>query len=135
MTPNLGQGANSAIESAAALTNSLYDSLQKHPNGLNLTDIEQAFEKLKMSRQKDVTAVFNAASNKTRVEALDGWKNIFIAKFLLPLLSDDLKLKKLASLLVRAKSLSFVDKPKRKHDIPYLDERPNNNGFFSYLGL
>ncbi|EAW20753.1 putative FAD binding monooxygenase [Aspergillus fischeri NRRL 181] len=70
MTPNLGQGANCAIEDAAALTNKLHDALRvKHP-GHKLCDdeIEQVLSEFSNIQVKRISKIYNVSWITARLQ-------------------------------------------------------------------
>ncbi|KAH7419384.1 hypothetical protein BKA64DRAFT_751832 [Cadophora sp. MPI-SDFR-AT-0126] len=87
MTPNLGAGGNAAIESAAALANSLAN-LPKHT--LSLQQIRYALKAFHDKRQERVNNTCDTANDLTRVEAMSNLGNKLTALYLLPALGDSL---------------------------------------------
>ncbi|KAE8329154.1 hypothetical protein BDV39DRAFT_203419 [Aspergillus sergii] len=89
MTPNLGQGGNSAIESAASLANTLASlieaSREPRVSVKDLNDYLQPWQKKRQDRVKDV---FKSAHDLTRLEALVTWKDKCIALYLFPYISS-----------------------------------------------
>ncbi|PIG69629.1 monooxygenase [Aspergillus arachidicola] len=89
MTPNLGQGGNSAIESAASLANTLASlievSRQPRVSVKDLNDYLKPWQKKRQDRVKDV---FKSAHDLTRLEALATWKDKCIALYLFPYISS-----------------------------------------------
>ncbi|KAK4210230.1 hypothetical protein QBC37DRAFT_322572 [Rhypophila decipiens] len=68
MTPNIGQGGNWAIESAAALTNELH-ALMKSTSSPTLAQLQTALKAYEESRHARTKEVVSAAGLATRVEA------------------------------------------------------------------
>ncbi|KAM7200786.1 hypothetical protein V8F33_003717 [Rhypophila sp. PSN 637] len=68
MTPNIGQGGNWAIESAAALTNQLH-ALMKSTSSPTLAQLQTALDAYEESRHARTKEVVSAAGLATRVEA------------------------------------------------------------------
>ncbi|BAE65141.1 unnamed protein product [Aspergillus oryzae RIB40] len=89
MTPNLGQGGNSAIESAASLANTLASiieaSREPRVSVKDLNDYLQPWQKKRQDRVKDV---FKSAHGLTRLEALATRKDKCIALYLFPYISS-----------------------------------------------
>ncbi|KAJ2963555.1 hypothetical protein NQZ79_g1339 [Umbelopsis isabellina] len=125
-TPNMGQGGNNAIESAAVLANCLRDALQKHPSGISAKQIDEAFKLYQKDRHPRVKSTFERASELTKIEAMTGFTNILKGRYLYPRLGDGLKLKMAARAFAKAPSLNYIDKAKTPHTIPYDDEKPKH---------
>lgn len=127
-------GANTAIEGTVVLTNALYESLKEKPEGLDQSDIEKVFATYQSKRLPHVEGVFTASYETTRTEALDGLQRAIMGKYIFPFLGDGVKLSMVKSLMIPTPSLSFIDKPKRPHSVPYLDEEQPPKGWLSWLG-
>lgn len=84
MTPNLGAGGNAAIESAAALANSL-SKLSSNPS---LEEVEKALKGFYEKRHTRANAVCDVANSLTRIEALDSISEKLMALYGIPLLGD-----------------------------------------------
>ncbi|KAG2175627.1 hypothetical protein INT43_001274 [Umbelopsis isabellina] len=125
-TPNMGQGGNSAIESAAVLANCLRDALQKYPSGISAKQINEAFKLYQKDRHPRVKTTFERASELTKIEAMSGCTNILKGRYLYPRLGDGLKLKMAARAFAKAPSLNYIEKAKTPHTIPYDDEKPKH---------
>ena len=104
MTPNMGQGGNSAIESAASLANCLsalaYGSLKAM---IDVNDIHHCLQQWQKPRQKRVDGIWLSAHQLTRIEALAGIKEKFIGLYLLPYLTTYLLDKTSAGIVAAAK--------------------------------
>ncbi|KAH7342650.1 hypothetical protein BKA65DRAFT_595732 [Rhexocercosporidium sp. MPI-PUGE-AT-0058] len=85
MTPNLGAGGNAAIESAAALANSLA-SLPKHT--LSLQEIRYALQAFYEKRHERANNICDAANDLTRLEALSSFGNKLTAFYGIAALGD-----------------------------------------------
>ncbi|KAI9746304.1 MAG: hypothetical protein M1818_000015 [Claussenomyces sp. TS43310] len=85
MTPNMGAGGNAAIESAAALTNSLARIESPKPS---IDEIRSALKQFytKRSVRADLTCV--AANQLTRIEACSNLPNKLLAYYALPRLGN-----------------------------------------------
>ncbi|KAH8552031.1 hypothetical protein BGW37DRAFT_466643 [Umbelopsis sp. PMI_123] len=116
MTPNMGQGGNSAIESVTILSNCLKRTLDKYPQGLNSQQVDECFKEFQAERRKRIKNVFNRAGDATRREAMDSLSKVMIGRYVIPRLGDKVHLKMLAKLMKEAPSLEFVDKPTRAHE-------------------
>ncbi|KAL4960975.1 FAD-dependent oxidoreductase [Aspergillus stella-maris] len=84
MTPNTGQGANTAIECAAVLTNSLRSLLNaNHPDKPLEQTLSCMLEDFNQKQFKRLHAVHADARFVARLEALDGWPlRIFARHFM-----------------------------------------------------
>jgi hypothetical protein len=70
MTPNMGQGGNSAIESAAALANHLGILFKSSSSGsISLLDIKSCLDSWQTARQPRASQVWTQANSLTRLEA------------------------------------------------------------------
>lgn len=124
MTPNLGQGGNSAIESAASLANSL-STLVNGPTK-SKTDaqaIHQCLQVWQNIRQKRLAPISQSAYDLTRIEALAGLKEKIIGLYLLPYLHQYLVDQTSATIVGAAKIDSLPLPPKSLAcTMPYLDD-------------
>lgn len=120
----MGQGGNSAIESAAILSNCLKSAIDKSPEGLNSQQIDECFAQYQSERRKRIKSVYTRANDTTRMEALDGMMKLLWARYIIPSLGEKFILKLIGDLLKESPSLNFVEKPSRPHMIPYTDEKP-----------
>jgi 2-polyprenyl-6-methoxyphenol hydroxylase-like FAD-dependent oxidoreductase len=107
MTPNLGQGGNSAIEGVAILVNELHKLLQEHPNPTS-QQIDQAFRVYRDKHKKRVKGIFKEAKSLTRQHALDGFLNKLIALYATRLFSEKFIIKKIANMLDNTPTLDFI---------------------------
>ena len=89
MTPNIGQGGNAAIESAAALSNSLKRLLSnatyEQPSFEEVTHSLRSFQKIREVRAK---GTFEISNKMTRVEALKGLPERMLALYISPYTGD-----------------------------------------------
>ncbi|KAH0395336.1 FAD/NAD(P)-binding domain-containing protein, partial [Aureobasidium melanogenum] len=89
MTPNAGNGGNSAIESAAALANSIIKLSDKsngqHPSEQQVIECLQNYQK---SREVRAAAAIEASNLLTHVQALATWAHSLFAHYALPILGD-----------------------------------------------
>jgi FAD dependent monooxygenase len=89
MTPNMGQGGNQAIESAAVLTNCLVEMLARNQNsGIGIGEIESALKKYQSIRQKRSKRFVDLSGALTRNEALATWKNTLRFLYMEPLSAE-----------------------------------------------
>ncbi|KAI9728826.1 MAG: hypothetical protein M1834_007213 [Cirrosporium novae-zelandiae] len=113
MTPNLGQGANSAIESAAALANALQNlaniKRSEHPTDAEINGILGGFNRLRLTRMIDISKTSRFV---TRFQARDGTFNKLFGRYLVPLAKDlpaDMSSKTIAGGVM----LKYLPRPKR----------------------
>ncbi|KAI2996205.1 hypothetical protein CBS147346_9459 [Aspergillus niger] len=127
MTPNLGQGGNSAIESAASLANSL-SNLVHGPTKpkRDVRDIHQCMQAWQNIRQKRLDHISQSAYNLTRIEALAGLKEKIIGLYLLPYLSQYL-VDQTSSTVVGAAKIDCLSLPPKSLEctMPYLNDDKN----------
>ena len=83
MTPNLGAGGNSAIESSAALANCLAKIARP-----GLAEIQAALQQFQEIRRPRANAICNAANLLTRVEAFATLPHKLAALYVIPMLGD-----------------------------------------------
>jgi FAD dependent monooxygenase len=109
MTPNFGQGGNSAIEGVAVLVNELHKLLKEHPQP-TCQQIGQAFCGYKDKHEKRAMKIFKEAKAATRQQALDGFFNTLIALFGPRLVGEAFILRKMSSVLDDSPTLDFIHK-------------------------
>ncbi|GCB21301.1 2-heptyl-3-hydroxy-4(1H)-quinolone synthase [Aspergillus awamori] len=124
MTPNLGQGGNSAIECAASLANSL--SILVHgptKPKRDSRDIHQCMQAWQNIRQKRLDHISQSAYKLTRIEALAGLKEKIIGLYLLPYLSQYL-VDQTSATVVGAARIDCLPLPPKSLEctMPYLDD-------------
>ncbi|KNG87539.1 monooxygenase [Aspergillus nomiae NRRL 13137] len=89
MTPNMGQGGNSAIESAASLANSLASLIEASGDSrVSVKDLNDYLQPWQKKRQARLQDIFKKAHELTRLEALATWKEKCIALHLFPYLTN-----------------------------------------------
>jgi FAD dependent monooxygenase len=90
MTPNLGQGANMAIEDAAALA-TLLSSLLKRRGNLDLpstAQIESLLQQYRQARYRRVCSVYNQSRFLVRLQARDGLFHTLFGRYYAPYAGD-----------------------------------------------
>jgi FAD dependent monooxygenase len=137
MTPNLGQGANSAIEGAAALANTLYNLLSKHPplipahspslhpitfpsptpslsqtSNPNDADLACSLRSFTARRAARVAGIYKTAAFVTRLQARDGVVNKLIGRYAAPYMRD-LPADMASRTIMGGVRLDFIDLPQR----------------------
>jgi FAD dependent monooxygenase len=89
MTPNMGQGGNQAIESAAVLTNCLVEMLARNKTkDVGIGEVENALKKYQSIRQKRSKRFVDLSGALTRNEALATWKNTLRFLYMEPLSAE-----------------------------------------------
>ncbi|KAK8074382.1 monooxygenase [Apiospora hydei] len=110
MTPNIGQGGNWAIESAAALTNKLHAMLKKTQRP-TADQIRTALSSYEQSRQARTKEVCTTASFATRFEAFDKFWHKFMALYIVPH-AGDMLVDVHCQAVAEAVTLDFLPPPK-----------------------
>jgi hypothetical protein len=122
MTPNLGQGGNNAIESAALLVNYLTE-LNRPSSGANISleEIENCLANWEASRQPRARNMCAAANELTRLEAFATSKHTLIGRYLLPYLHDYL-MDSTSTLIVGAEESDSEPLPlaSTQYSMPYI---------------
>lgn len=85
MTPHFGAGGNAAIESAAALANSISNLASPNPT---LDEVRMALRGFYLKRHERANAICKAANELTRIEALETLPRKIMALYLIPALGD-----------------------------------------------
>ncbi|KAE8366612.1 hypothetical protein BDV27DRAFT_155752 [Aspergillus caelatus] len=89
MTPNLGQGANTAIEDAAVLTNLLYDRLSKNGRKKLLRPaLEQLLREFQSERFSRVNKIYQDSRFLVRLHARDGIVKSLLARYIVPYMTE-----------------------------------------------
>ncbi|KNG91099.1 hypothetical protein ANOM_000766 [Aspergillus nomiae NRRL 13137] len=114
MTPNIGQGGNSAIETAASLANCL-SCLVKLSGGhgpIALQSINDALQEWKKARQPRAKEILTLANEATRFESGATIMHTIISQYLLPYLSRYLTYRS-SQMFVEGEILDFLPVPAR----------------------
>lgn len=85
MTPNLGAGGNAAIESAAALANSLSRLADPNPS---LDEVRKALNEFYEKRHERANVICKSANELTRIKALATLPDKIMALHAIPVLGD-----------------------------------------------
>lgn len=113
MTPNIGQGANNAIETAAELASSINKMVNIDKNVAPTTEQLSAYlEEASASRKVRALAITKVAGATTRTQVLDGWKNKYLSKFFLQHVGD-IFLDRTSELMVGAAKIDYLPLPER----------------------
>ncbi|PVH90855.1 FAD/NAD(P)-binding domain-containing protein [Periconia macrospinosa] len=150
--PISGQGGNTAIETAAALTNRLVKALKSSSSGsghLSDSEIFSVFEDVQNLRSPRAWQLVRASHQQQRFEAMETPLLKFIAQNLVPVFGQDKMFRKWVDAYLSAIKLDMLEVPDRPREIPYDDEllrKPRGRGllalpilvvfiFFAWLGL
>ncbi|KAJ5545480.1 FAD binding monooxygenase [Penicillium sp. DV-2018c] len=114
MTPNLGQGANCAIEDAASLANVLYDALKtgSYPRSLSDQEIDYHLSRFNKLRVDRVAGIYKASRLVVRLQTRDNllWK--FVLRYYVPYSGND-PIERAMKLLENAAALNYIPLPQR----------------------
>ncbi|KAF2499175.1 FAD/NAD(P)-binding domain-containing protein [Lophium mytilinum] len=124
VTPNLAFGANSAMESVAALSNGLNRALENQLDSkLSRKQISMVFQDYQRKRIGRVTKAYNFTGGFTRISAWDGPLNRFIASWILPVTAHDVIADKFTRLIRGGVKLTYVPyKETRSGSVRWDDE-------------
>ncbi|KAL3468799.1 hypothetical protein BJX99DRAFT_265805 [Aspergillus californicus] len=119
LAPHPGQGANCAMEDAAALSNRLYERLcpktdekRTKPTPAELDSLLRAFADNRIRR---MSHVYKDARFLMRMQARDGLRNKILPRYVLPFLAD-LPSMKTSAIAGGGIALDFVAEPKRSEN-------------------
>jgi FAD dependent monooxygenase len=116
MTPNIGQGANMAIEDAAALTNLLRRLLKGPGSSLpSNAQIEMLLHQYRELRYQRVQSIYRSSRFLVRFQARDGLLNVLLSRYYAPYAKDlpaDIASKTIADGVM----CDFLPPPKRSGD-------------------
>jgi hypothetical protein len=92
MTPNLAAGGNAAIESAAALANSIKAMVDRHGEGSPPeSEVKKCLNGYQNSRERRAACIVDMSGKLTRLQALQGAFERVFFRLLLPRLGDFLQ--------------------------------------------
>ncbi|KOC15798.1 FAD binding monooxygenase [Aspergillus flavus AF70] len=113
MTPNIGQGANTAIEDATVLTNLLYDRLSKNGHKkLAQQELLQLLREFQSQRFRRVNKIYQDSRFLVRLHARDGIVKSLLARYIVPYMTElpaDLASKSIAD----SPTIGFLPLPSR----------------------
>ncbi|RDW72366.1 FAD-dependent oxidoreductase [Aspergillus mulundensis] len=113
MTPNLGQGGNSAIESAAALANCLARLLQSSSDPtVSYTELDNYLQSWQEKRRPRAQRICKDAQGLTQLEALKTIKDRVVGLYLLPYLDEHLA-NTTSKTIVGAEKIEYLPAPAR----------------------
>ncbi|KAJ5792505.1 uncharacterized protein N7503_008483 [Penicillium pulvis] len=108
MTPNMGQGGNSAIESAASLANHLTQLVRNSSNGgITLEDVKICLNNFQTARQPRAEDIYKQATALTRLEACATLKDRLMALHALPYLKS-YSIDRMTKTFVGAERLEYI---------------------------
>jgi hypothetical protein len=120
MTPNAGQGGNTAIESAALLTNLLYRTrAEKHDTPLIADDFTKIFAEYQTLQKPRAETMFEASTLLTRIQTYETGTLRFLSTYGLPILGDSFQINIASGLVLGGVKLDFLDKELRSGKIPW----------------
>jgi hypothetical protein len=122
MTPNIGQGGNAAIETAAALANSLKRLLSNHgSSNVSFEDIKTNLQAYQRKREARIKAILTTANKQTRIDSFRGPVEKFIALSIAPRLGKDFIVNLQSESQIGAERLEYLRVPQRSLNIgmPY----------------
>ncbi|PYI07022.1 FAD/NAD(P)-binding domain-containing protein [Aspergillus sclerotiicarbonarius CBS 121057] len=125
MTPNIGQGGNSAIETVAALANHLASLRRQIPDRApSLAELTTCLQAWQTERQDRAYKVWAAANEATRMEAGATLYHRVVAQYLLPYLGSYVP-DGMSDLIKGAEKLDFLPVPGRSLEgsMPYTSEQ------------
>jgi hypothetical protein len=118
-----GQGGNSTIETAAALTNNLVTALQGSPGRrLSVEEISQLFANVQREREDRVSSLVKDAHARQRVECMDSPLLKLAVKYLVPYYPEWLVMYRWTHTFSPAPALKMLPLPNKKHVVPFYDE-------------
>lgn len=89
MTPNMGQGANTAIETAACLSNALRALiLAKHPEKPSEREIQDLLSRFNRTRLERLGTIHRDSWVLTRLESADGFAFRLLGRYVVQFLGD-----------------------------------------------
>ena len=124
MTPNAGAGGNAAIESAAALANSIKAIIDSNGPRPSMEAVKQALLAYQGNRDQRTLSVIKAANKLTRIHALKGLEDQITAYYAIPN-GGDLLIDMQSDLMVGATMLDYLPPPPRslKATLPFNPEQ------------
>ncbi|KAL4877357.1 hypothetical protein BJY04DRAFT_198250 [Aspergillus karnatakaensis] len=124
MTVVIGQGGNQAIESAAALTNSLVRTLSRpRVDRLATEEIQTIFQQVQELREPRVRMAMEMSAQRQRQDAMETpeLEDLMVNKF--PKMFPGAVVKRWESIYCPAVSLQMLKVPVRPRVVPFDDER------------
>lgn len=124
MTPNLGAGGNSAIESVGVLANLLNRlNISSEKSSVSLPALRNLLEQFQEQRAERINKVMEMANDLTRLHAVKGKKEYFISHYVLPN-AGDFMAEIYADFMIGSPLLEYLPPPERslKATMPFNSE-------------
>ncbi|KAI1121478.1 FAD dependent monooxygenase [Nemania abortiva] len=116
MAPNIGQGANMAIEDAAKLASLLHGRFPL--GGLSISEIDSILHEFVAARKPRSASMCSQSEFLVRMQANQGWGRRLLGRYLIPLLKDGPS--SFSGLSISgAEKLDFLDLPTRSLKGPW----------------
>jgi FAD dependent monooxygenase len=113
MTPNIGQGANTAIEDSATLANLLRDALlQKSSQSLSDTELGNLLRKFQSHRFDRVSSIYRDSRFLVRFQARDGFAKKIFGRYYAPY-AGDLPADMASKTIADGPMIKYISLPKR----------------------
>lgn len=106
MAPNTGQGANCAIEDAAALANAIHSAIE-HVDRPSMTEVQSFLRSFNESRLPRVQEIYKSASVVVRLHARENLALRLVGRYYLPY-SGDVPANTASKLIADGVQLSFL---------------------------
>lgn len=106
MAPNTGQGANCAIEDAAALANAIHSALE-HDNHPSMAEVQSFLRSFNEARLPRVREIYRSASVVVRMHARQNLALRLVGRYYLPY-SGDVPANTASKLIADGVQLSFL---------------------------
>ncbi|KAF5005580.1 hypothetical protein FDECE_7987 [Fusarium decemcellulare] len=117
-----GHGGNAAIETAAALTNTLVKALERSSPRLSIATITTAFDHVQTLRRDRVIMAKNYSHSRQRTESLDSPLRRLLALHLLPRAREQDVTLSYSAQIPASEKLAMIPLPQQEKLVPYKDE-------------
>lgn len=126
MTPNFGQGGNSALESAAVLASCL-SVLSTTTQVTSSSTLESILSTYAATRRPRAAEMVDISGFVTRIHALDGWPRSIFCRYIAPQCGD-MPTNMQSGLIMRAPVVTFLPEPEQAKGVwmPYDDTPPES---------
>ncbi|KAJ5701737.1 hypothetical protein N7488_009285 [Penicillium malachiteum] len=137
LEPLTGQGGNSAIETAAALTNNIVAAMKLCPlQEISTEDVTSLLENTQSQREERMQSLLKAAHKRQRLDCMESPLLKFIANFVFPFVPEKTITSAWIPTYAPGTSLNMIPIPNKPRTIPYYDEllrAPSSRGKIGYL--
>lgn len=115
MTPNIGQGANTAVEDAAILASLLNRMLKSdsHTNSPKSRDIQKLLQEFQTLRYKRVKDVCRRSWFGARLHTRDDFLKAIIGRYIFPYISSNLVTARTSMAIAGGGLVDYLPAPKR----------------------